>query len=128
MGQHRTAVAHLIQQIREANDRANYYSEQLSKATTRGKAQALRASMISNAKRVKSYLNRLSDMSKGAIIQVDFKVLSGEHKDQRYRVVYTNMEERDAKELVKLHFQIQNIEIEILECSRIVTQNEFIPL
>lgn len=127
-----TDIRNITLRIKEANERVNKANHNLQKAgLTPGNRQALVNTIHENTQKIKHYLKKIGDLTSGALIQVDFKVTQAPTEAEvgkSYRVYYTNMLEKEARDLITLLMLIQGYTIDILECQTVVTQNRIIPL
>lgn len=90
-----------------------------------GKRQSLIKEKILALSKVKSLVKRIEDLANGNILTITFQDINTQ---ERFRIIYTNLSQDDARVHLKMMAELNHRKIEILEIKEVQTKNSLTKL
>lgn len=126
MGQSTTTVKSQIYRLRDLMKNVERIETSLSDPSiSPGKRQSLLKEKTFAMSKVKSLAKRIEDLANGNILTITFEDKTSK---ERFRIVYTNLSEDDARTHLQMIAELNQRQIEVLEVKEVQTKNSLTKL
>lgn len=126
MGQSTTTVKSQIYRLRDLMKNVERIETSLSDPSiSHGKRQSLLKEKTFAMSKVKSLAKRIEDLANGNILTITFEDKTSK---ERFRIVYTNLSEDDARTHLQMIAELNQRQIEVLEVKEVQTKNSLTKL